>query len=131
MARLALVVEAAKSATFKNGKINYSRVAARTGLTRNVVRRLLLFETDSRLAAYGTPLYRVKNGWLTDRRYLDRQGRPVRLKMTGANASFASLVCEYGGDLPHRAVFDELKRLGVVTRDADGLCSIRRRRSGR
>jgi hypothetical protein len=125
MARLALVVEAAKSATFRNGRINYSRVAARTGLPRRVVRRLLLFEIDSRLAAYETPLYKVKSGWLTDRRYLDRRGRPVPLKMTGANPSFASLVREYGGNLPYRAVFEELKHLGVVTRDADGLCSLR------
>jgi len=39
------------------------------------------------------------------------------LRIAGPRESFASLVRKYGGDVPHRAVLDELRRIRAVTDD--------------
>jgi hypothetical protein len=51
---------------------------------------------------------------MSDNRFLDNRGRPLRLPISGARVSFTSLVKEFGGDVPHRAVLEELRRLRVV-----------------
>jgi len=57
---------------------------------------------------------RVISGWMSDHQFLDRRGRPQRLPITGKKVSFASLVRKFGGDVPHRAVLEELRRIHVV-----------------
>ena len=53
-----------------------------------------------------------------DASFLDRRGRPRPLEPDGA-ASFAALVRRYSGDMPARAVLDELVRVGAVERLED------------
>jgi hypothetical protein len=45
---------------------------------------------------------------------MDRNGGPKRLVISRTKTSFALLVKQYAGDVPHRAVLNELTRLGVV-----------------
>lgn len=98
----------------RNGRINYSRVAAQTGLSRADVKRLLESDLfDARPIAHA-PMERVVNGWRTDRLFAYGPGRPKCLRIAGPGASFAALVRKYGGDVPHRAVLDELRRLDAV-----------------
>src|SRR6202021_3144343 len=115
LAKQAFVEAAGTLSKFRNGKINRSRVAVMTGLSRVEVKRLLSGQPSmSSIPAQQSRGERVISGWMSDRRFLDARGRPVRLPIAGARASFTTLVREFGGDVPHRAVLEELRRLRVV-----------------
>jgi Family of unknown function (DUF6502) len=116
LARCAFVRAAADMSRPSKGRVNYSRVAAQTGLTRADVKRSLKYNFFASPSLGQTPLEKVIDGWRTDRRF-GKNGRPKRLKISGSNGSFAYLVRKYGGDVPHRAVLDELRRIDVVTND--------------
>ncbi len=59
--------------------------------------------------------------WLSDRRFVARGGKPRRLARGAGEESFDALVASVSSDIRPRAVLDELKRLGVVQEDADGI----------
>jgi len=100
-------------------KPTVSRVSILTGLSRKEVQRLLgeqaqgagtdAQETYNRAA-------RVIAGWVRDKDFTDAAGDPVELSQAGAKASFSLLVKRYSGDVPARAVLDELLRVGAVER---------------
>lgn len=116
LATHAFVRAAAQISRCRNGRVNSSRVAVLTSLRRAEVKRLLTanlhLEADSLNRQPRTQ--RVLAGWRTDPRYLDRSGAPRRLPMQGRSRSFASLVKTFAGDVPPRAVLDELRRLRAV-----------------
>lgn len=119
LAREAFIRAAAGHARLRNGKVNYSKVAALTGLPRKEIGRILkqpstCLEPDSSMARM--PAERVLRGWLTDRRFLTRQGRPKSLGISGETFSFERLVKEYGGDISPRAVLEELTRSNWISR---------------
>lgn len=119
LARSAFVQAAADMSRLRNGRINYSRIAAQTGLTRADVKRLLKDNVTNSTKHGQTAVERVIQGWRTDREFLTRPGYPKRLPISSAKGSFAQLVRKYGGDVPHRAVLDELRRIGAVN-DIEG-----------
>lgn len=124
LARCAFVQAAADITRLRNGRVNHSRVAAQTGLTRADVKRLLSrkgFEAQGGWAA----VERVIHGWRTDGEFAVCPGRTKPLRIVGRRGSFARLVKKYGGDVPHRAVLDELRRIGAV-RDSAGIVQLRR-----
>ncbi len=108
-------VEAACSAsTMRNGRVNQSRVAVLTGLSRVEVRKLLIkksAQSPTRLARTA----RVIDGWTSDHRYLESDGRPRRLRKsrTRKYVRFSSK-----GTLPamslHRALLNELRQMKAV-----------------
>jgi hypothetical protein len=59
---------------------------------------------------------RVISRWLTEDAYRDESGEPVALPYDEADGTpnFVALVLEIGGDIPPRAVVDELIRVGAV-----------------
>jgi len=124
LARSAFVQAAADISRLQNGRVNHSRVAAQTGLTRADVKRLLQYNASDAAQRGQTALEKVINGWRTDREFSKRTGEAKRLRITGAKGSFASLVRKYGGDVPHRAVLDELRRIGAVS-EHDGAVEFR------
>jgi len=115
LARSAFVQAAADNSTLRNGRVNYSRVAAQTGLTRADVKRLLEHNAWNAAQRGQTALEKVIQGWRTDREFLTRGGQAKRLQITGVRGSFPRLVRKHGGDIPHRAVLDELRRIGAVS----------------
>lgn len=118
LSRYAFAYAAARISQHSNGKVNHSRVAALTGLSRADVKRLLQ-GGDSAVPAGRSnqmPIERVLNGWRVDRRFIDKEGNPRPLRISGPSRSFARLARIYGGDVPHRAVLDELHRIGAVRR---------------
>jgi hypothetical protein len=123
LAKQAFVDAAGTLSKFRNGKINRSRVAVMTGLSRSEVTRIL----SGRLTMAGAvPAQqnrgeRVISGWMSDRLFLDGRGRPRRLPITGARGSFTSLVKKFGGDVPYRAVLEELRRLHAVRQKGNSL----------
>jgi Family of unknown function (DUF6502) len=114
LARSAFVQAASDMSKLRNGRVNHSRVAAQTGLTRADVKRLLKYNAFGSTNRGQTALERVVDGWRADREFLNQAGNPGKLPISGARGSFERLVRKYGGDIPHRAVLDELRRIGGV-----------------
>jgi hypothetical protein len=98
-----------------------SRVSVLTGLSRKEVRRVEVLEmpeANAEAERYNRAA-RVISGWRRDRRYHDEAGEPASLELEG-EASFTELVRAYSGDVPARAILDELVRVGAAERDGDG-----------
>ena len=101
----------------RRGKQFKSRAAILTGLSRKEVMRL------SRQAAPGLDgdivsrnrAARVVAGWLMPP-FVDGRGAPRILPVKGNGESFSHLVRRCGGDVPYRAIMDELLEIGVVER---------------
>ncbi|MDH4154282.1 MAG: DUF6502 family protein [Nitrospira sp.] len=110
-------------------KQTVSRIAILSGLTRKEVQRLLTPPSDSRSMAdreyhRGS---RVITGWLRDPKYGDGKGHPRPIPLEGRGATFSALVKSYSGDIPVRAVLDELLRVGAVKQLKDGrICLVSR-----
>jgi hypothetical protein len=98
-----------------------SRIAVITGLSRKDVKQFRETEEPSDLGA--TERYnraaRVINGWLNDKCFTDDEGSPLDLPMEGDKLSFASLVKAHSGDIPSRAILDEMLRVGLVEIEND------------
>jgi len=106
-----------------------SRVAILTGLTRKEVQRL--FDAEQPDTAADSDQYNraasVLAGWLKDPDFADRRGHPASLLMSDAGTSFSELVRRYSGDMPARAMLDELLRVGAIKQLKDGrICLLAR-----
>ncbi len=99
-----------------------SRAAVMTGLTRKEVKRqrnILAGESSGKSdTLHANRASRVVSGWVHDAAFQAANGEPANLPFEGA-LSFSSLVKKYSGDMPPRAVLDELLRVGVVTAEPD------------
>jgi hypothetical protein len=109
-------------------KPSISRASILSGLTRKEVQRLLSTSDDlSGSRALDSERYnraaRVLTGWIRDSQYLDAKGQPKALSADGDDG-FAALVRRHSGDMPARAVLDELERVGAVRRRDDGLIEL-------
>ena len=97
-------------------KQTVSRVSAMTGLSRKEVKRLR--ELDSTADETGQARYnravRVIGGWVSDKRFHDKDGKPAVLDVEGKRSSFELLVKEYSGDIPTRAMLNALVEAGNV-----------------
>lgn len=96
-----------------------SRIAIATGLTRKDVAQLRQAANEDGYSP--TPSYnrgaRVMTGWLHDTEFLDAAGKAARLPLHGDTGSFAALVSRYSGDMPYRAMLQEMVRVGAVEVD--------------
>jgi hypothetical protein len=130
LAKLAFVNAAAQICRFRNGKVNQSRVAVLTGLTRSEVKRVLTDNLNRHIPASvrQTRAARVVAGWRSGKYFTDARGKPRKLALKGGRHSFASLVKQFAGDVPPKAVLSELLRLGVV-RQVRGHLSLKPARS--
>jgi len=123
LARSAFVHAAADISRLRNGRVNHSRVAAQTGLSRADVKRLLKRDAVELNFRGQSAVERVINGWHNDSAFAKRRGHPKRLTIGGEKAPFARLVRKYGGDIPHRAVLAELVRIGAA-KESDGCVAL-------
>jgi len=100
-------------------KQTLSRISVITGFTRKEVKRLSELEkpTSRNQREKYNRAARVISGWRRDSGYLDEQGNPIAIPISGEGASFEALVKKFSGDMPPRAVLDELSRLGAVKLD--------------
>jgi hypothetical protein len=121
MAKRVYVDVAYKDFAIPGKKPTTSRVAVLSGLTRKEVQRLLGDDEDSaeEVADRYNRAARVLTGWGRDSEFLDRRGKPRVLDFDGEQG-FAALVRRYSGDMPPRAVLDELVRVGAVEQRKDG-----------
>jgi hypothetical protein len=120
LSRIAFVEAAATHSRLLNGRVNQSRVAAQTGLSRADVKRLLVRKrADTQMPLRHTPVERVIGGWRTDRRFVNAKGAPKPLPISGRKPSFILLTKKYAGDVPYRAVLGELERIRAVRVSGD------------
>ncbi|MEW8505686.1 MAG: DUF6502 family protein [Candidatus Thiodiazotropha sp.] len=103
-------------------KQTVSRVSVITGLTRKEVSRLKKIDTpdNSAIAHQYNRAARVISGWLRDPRFQTKKGAPAALYFDKGVASFSTLVKEHSGDVPPRAIYDELMRVGTIAKDESG-----------
>jgi Family of unknown function (DUF6502) len=124
LAKNALVASAATTSRMSTGRVNQSKVAAVTGLSRAEVRRRLV-ESPRLLPSASRALdrsARVLAGWLRDPLFLDRNGKPKNLPLKAGATSFAELVRLHSGDIPPRVVLEQLKERGMVRVRANVVC---------
>ncbi|PID62799.1 MAG: hypothetical protein CSB44_03050 [Gammaproteobacteria bacterium] len=93
-----------------------SRIAIVTGINRKEVKRLreLPEDIDTGVSKHNRAV-RVVTGWLQDPAFLDGDGEPRTLEYGDPDDGFNQLVKRHGGDVPARAMLDELERVGTVT----------------
>jgi hypothetical protein len=122
LARWVYVDVATREFAIGGRKQSTSRVAVVTGLTRKEVHRLRQpsMPGDREIAERYNRAARVIAGWRREREFLDDAGRPAALPVGGESGSFTSLVRRFSGDMPVRAVLDELRRVGAITELDDG-----------
>ncbi len=118
-AKRAYVRAAVDEAFSSNSKINYSRVAVITGLTRKDVSSLvgqIGGRSQPPRASREQRALRVVRGWRMDPRFHDQRDRPAELPLRAGRRTFAMLVKSYAGDVTPMSVLSELERLNLVTR---------------
>ena len=115
------VTVAERDFTVPGRKQTTSRIAVLTGLHRKEVARLRRLDVDApdALDERYNRAARVLTGWLRDPDFRAEDGAPAPLAIEDP-AAFPALVQRYSGDMPARAVLDELERVGSVSRAADG-----------
>lgn len=127
--KIACISVAAESAKLGN-RLNNSRIAAATGLTRKEVRTLFGLVKSGGVAA-GKEVAkqrttRVLHGWRTDPEFLDGHGSPLPLVIRGPGVTFHALVRRYAGDVTPISVLNELKRTGSVSIISNGRAAVRK-----
>ncbi|MFQ5478733.1 MAG: DUF6502 family protein [Candidatus Binatia bacterium] len=110
-------------------KQSLSRVSVLTGLSRKEVKRIATMPLpgDEGASARYNRAARVIGGWLRDAYFHDPTGKPLALPLEHEGPDFSELVKKYSGDVPARAIFDELLRVGAVQRLEDGRIELKTR----
>lgn len=132
LAKRSFIKAAGRRSTLRNGRINQSKISVLTGLRRGEVRRFLKAQKSA--LAPQSPLDGVISGWCSDARFAHSDGTPKKLSVRGSRNSFSDLVREYAGDIPPRALLNELRDIGVTRQsgafvEARNLVRFRRRRN--
>ena len=110
IAKWVFVETATKEFGITGKKQTISRISVLTGLSRKEVKRVKgkIHPTDGEPAERYNRAARVIAAWRREAQYTDKEGNPLDLPLTGDGPCFAKLVREFSGDLPFRAVLDEL-----------------------
>jgi hypothetical protein len=129
-AKTAFVEVASEEYGIRGRPTNASRVAAMTGLSRKEVGRI---RTDAARIRWSpdmevTPINTLLHYWHFDPDFSEIPGRAKAIPLEG-DASFATLVKRYAGDIPPGAIRSELSRSGLTTEEANGTLKPRKRYS--
>ncbi len=122
MARRAYVDVVEKEFTVDGRKQTNSRISVLTGLHRKEITRIKSLPPieESDIDEHYNRAVRVITGWLRDVAFQDRKGDPDVLPYEGGDRSFTELVKRYSGDMPTRAVADELLRVNAIEKTQHG-----------
>lgn len=101
-----------------DGRINKSRIAILTGLTRKEVKNVIdrALTTDYKERTYSRPA-RVLTGWFSDPAFQGPYGIPLELPYESSETegqSFVELVRRYSGDMAPRQMLKQLVESGSV-----------------
>ena len=122
LAKWLFVDVATRDFAIEGRKQTISRVSIITGLHRKEVKRVseLSAPDDQASKERYNRAARVISGWRRDKSFHDEKGRPADLPVAGEGATFEVLVKKHSGDMPFRAVLDELTRVGAAVLTDDG-----------
>ena len=97
-------------------KQSISRVSVITGLSRKEVKKVREMPppVDAVFAEQYNRAARVIAAWRREKEFTDASGDPSILSLQGEGHTFAGLVRKFSGDMPFRAVLDELVNAGAV-----------------
>lgn len=114
-------VKAAEKVLSGQKRVTDSRISIVTGLHRKDVKRLREGSSDSFSPekSRGNRAIAVISAWTRERDYCDGEGKPIPLAYDNESPSLTTLIKEYSGDMPVRAVCDELERMGVIEEKGD------------
>ena len=116
----------------KTSRVNQSKVAILTGLTRKEVKNVIdrAMRADPHSKSHSRPA-RVLAGWHSDPQFLGPYGVPLEIPyesaVKGGAPSFVELVKTYSGDMAPRPMLKELMRIGAVVETDKGLLKVLRR----
>jgi hypothetical protein len=121
IAKWVYVETAAKEFGLNSRKPSISRTSVLTGLSRKEVKKVKEMPppADTEFAEQYNRAVRVIAAWRRERDFSDQRGKPMMLPLTGQGRTFAGLVKKFSGDLPFRAILDELVHAGIVEKTAD------------
>lgn len=121
--KLAFVEVASNDYGIRGRKTNMSRVAVMTGISRKEVKRLRATETKDTLVAMSRKRRPelILSIWQSDPDYCDSKGKPKRIRFDGSGTTFRDLVKRVGGDIPARAMLNELLRAGSIVQEGEKL----------
>ena len=124
IAKWVYVDVASKEFDLQGRKQSISRVAIITGFSRKEVVRVKAVPSpdDADPVEHYNRAARVISGWVRD--YSMPDGAVAHLPIEGDSPSFSELVKRYSGDMPMRAVLDELIRVGAVERLENGQVAV-------
>ena len=113
---------AAKEFLIEGRKQSTSRVSVITGLSRREVMRVRKLPRPDVTASTErhNRAARVIAAWRRENDFLDAEGKPALLPMEGRGATFSELVKRFSGNVPSRAILDELMYVEAVERLVDG-----------
>lgn len=126
LAKWAYVDVATQEFGIEGRKQSTSRVSVITGLSRREVTRVRKLPRPDVTASTErhNRAARVIAAWRRESAFLDANGNPARLPMEGPGATFSELVRRFSGNVPPRAILDELIHVGAVERRDDGKISL-------
>lgn len=122
LAKWAYIDVATREFALEGRKQTVSRVSILTGLTRKEVKRVSELEhpEDQASEERYNRAARVLTAWQREAEFLESDGQPKALPMAGDKGSFSELVRRFSGDVPARAIKDELLRVGAIEELPDG-----------
>ncbi|MDJ0819708.1 MAG: DUF6502 family protein [Desulfobacterales bacterium] len=122
LAKWVFIDVAAKEFGIEGRKQTTSRVSVITGLSRREVMRVRKLPRPDVTASYEkhNRAARVIAAWRREPEFLDEKGDPALLPMEGSGPTFSDLVKRFSGNVPPRAILDELIHVGAVERREDG-----------
>jgi len=102
----------------EDGRINKSRIAILTGLTRKEVKNVIdrALSVDYKERNYSRPA-RVLTGWYSDPAFQGPYGIPLELQYESSESgepSFSELVKRYSGDMAPRQMLNQLLESGSI-----------------
>ncbi|NGP54588.1 hypothetical protein G6N75_13860 [Thioalkalivibrio sp. XN8] len=124
VAKATFVEVASDDYGIRGRKTNMSRVAVMTGLSRKEIKRIRDARSSGELTSITNAMRarrpeQILTIWHTDPDFQDRDGRPKPIPLDGANASFMALVSRVGGDIPPKAMLNELLRAGSIAQEGE------------
>lgn len=122
VAKAAYVEVAAMDFPVADRRMSQSRIAIVTGLSRKEVARVIADEGKDHSVEDESKfnrVIRVLAAWHMDSEFTGPYGIPLELEFENdpGKPSFQTLVRKYSGDMPARAMLDELLRVGIVHQD--------------
>jgi hypothetical protein len=117
---------ASKEFQISGRKQSKSRVSIITGLSRKEVLKLKSMDMpfDNETTKRYNRAARVISGWIRDPKFKGKNGKTRALAFDDSEDSFSNLVKTYSGDVPVRALFDELKSVNAIKVNENGTISL-------